>query len=250
MHFIFNHPLLYFLFSLNEIIQNNYYRFCQGFQSYAIYLSLACIRLFSVSQIYFKNTKVFLKKILIKTNPSLNEFFNSYYQKKNVKDIEFVVDGKITHSTTKENILNKPAINPFPHSLMIYSEMNFENSDKPILLKKIFNDLPCDEYKCEPANYKFILTEILIDDKKLMIHFANSDYSYFVVGNVFNDPFIKYYLNKYYLKDLEENNIHLDRLKEYTVKILDQDVKEVFFTNNSVLIINRDTYEIKESQPN
>lgn len=250
MRFIFNHPLLYFLFSLNEIVQNNYYGFCQQAQSYAIYFSLACIRLFSVSQIYFKNVKVFVEKRFIKTNPSLNEFFESYYRKKIIKNIDFVLDGKITHSTKKSTVLNKNKHvgNPFQHSLIIYSE-NQENS---VILKKVFNDLPCDEtqFICEPAKYKFILTEILIQDKKILINFSNNTYNYFVVGNVFTNSFMKYFMIQHYSKDLEENNIYFDELKEYTVKILDQDVKEVFFTNNSVLVINRETYEIKESQSN
>ena len=188
----------------------------------------------------------------MRTHPRVNEFFKTYSQKKITNDIEFVVDDKIMFSTSKTHIFNNAhdVSNPFQCSLIIYTEINESESEneKQITYKKIFNTMPREESEltCEPVNYKFILTEILIGDKKILIKLSEDEQNYFVVGNVLNSEFIKFYLNTHYHEELKKNDISFTELTDYTVNILDQEVKPVVFDKKNVLILYKDTYEIKE----
>ena len=260
MNIIWNHPCLKFLFSLNEIIQNNYYNSTLFFESYIFYFSLKMIRLFSISQIYFKKTSNFVSKLFFKTNPRLNEFLNDYLPENTKNNIDFVVSGKLVYSTTKSKMLrlsndnsndeNNEIIDDTAllNGFIIYTEINNENPERPITYKKIIMDYPSEEshFECTPADFKFVLTEILIDDKTIMTNFAKDDHNYFVVGNKFTNDFIKYILNKYHEKYLIENDISLSEVTNFDIRILDQDVKQKIVSNKKYLLINKENYEVKE----
>ena len=89
------------------------------------------------------------------------------------------------------------------------------------------------------ADFKFIMTEISIDDKKIVVHFTSDKYNYLVVHNKLNKNFINYFLKTHYndlVKDLEIEN--------YVIKIIDHNVNIVEFDNTHTLLINKNGYEI------
>ena len=89
------------------------------------------------------------------------------------------------------------------------------------------------------ADFKFIMTEISIDDKKIVVHFTSDKYNYLVVHNKLNKNFINYFLKTHYndlVKDLEIEN--------YVIKIIDHNVNIVEFDNTHTLLINKTGYEI------
>jgi len=214
--------------------------------------------MFSTAQLFLKKTSTGVNKILLRTNPYLNDFLENYFPKKLVNDVDFIVDGKIVYSTTKTKLLNakisemndNPSRDiPVNFQLIIYTELNLnKDAERPIMYKKILTSVPTEEsqFKCEPALYKFVLTEILMDDKKIMTTFTNDKHNYFVVGNKINVDFIKYYLNKYHKNDLSKNDICINDVEKFDINILDQDVnvKHAIFSNNKTLVINKDNYEI------
>ena len=61
------------------------------------------------------------------------------------------------------------------------------------------------------------MTEITIDDKKIVVHFTNDKYNYLIVNNKLDKGFIIYFLKTHYndlVKDLQTEN--------YTIKIIGQ----------------------------
>ena len=89
------------------------------------------------------------------------------------------------------------------------------------------------------ADYKFIMTEIIIDDKKIVVHFTTEKYNYLIINNNINKYFIDYFLKTHYselVKDLE--------IEKYTIKIIDHNVNIIEFDNTKTLIIKETEYLI------
>ena len=89
------------------------------------------------------------------------------------------------------------------------------------------------------ANYKFIMTEITIDDKKFLIYFTTDKYNYLIVNNNIDKYFINYFLKTHYselVKDLE--------IEKYIIRIVDHNVNIIEFDNTKTLIIKEREYLI------
>ena len=83
------------------------------------------------------------------------------------------------------------------------------------------------------------MTEITVDDKKIVVHFTNDKYNYLIVHNKLDNDFINYFLKTHYnelVKDLE--------IEKYTIKIIDHNVNIIEFDNTQSLLINKTDYEI------
>ena len=123
---------------------------------------------------------------------------------------------------------------------------NKYNREKNSNLKIVLHYIPNDEKKNyieslhhEHCDYKFIMTEITIEDKKFVVHFSNDNYNYLIEYNKLNKNFMIYFLKTHYndlVKDLEIEN--------YTIKIIDHNVNIVEFGNTHTLLINKTGYEI------
>jgi hypothetical protein len=128
--------------------------------------------------------------------------------------------------------------------LIICNKFNEEhNLDYKIIIR--FNkilDWEYDYYELlehKQANYKFIMTEITIDDKKFLIYFTTDKYNYLIVNNNIDKYFINYFLKTHYndlVKDLEIEN--------YTIRIVDHNVNIIEFDSSKTLIIKETGYEI------
>jgi hypothetical protein len=128
--------------------------------------------------------------------------------------------------------------------LIICNKFNEEhNLDYNIIIR--FNkilDWEYDYYESlehKQANYKFIMTEITIDDKKFLIYFTTDKYNYLIVNNNIDKHFINYFLKTHYndlVKDLEIEN--------YTIRIVDHNVNITEFDSSKTLIIKETEYVI------
>ena len=91
----------------------------------------------------------------------------------------------------------------------------------------------------QQSDYKFIMTEITIDDKKFVVHFTTDNYNYLIEYNKLDKNFINYFLKAHYtdlVKDFEIEN--------YSIKIIDDNVNIIEFDNTKSLLINKSGYEI------
>ena len=89
------------------------------------------------------------------------------------------------------------------------------------------------------ADYKFIMTEIIIDDRKFLIYFTTNNYNYLIVNNNIDKYFINYFLKTHYselVKDLE--------IEKYIIRIVDHNVNIIEFDNTKTLILKEREYLI------
>ena len=214
-----------------------------------------CIKLcLIITMIYYSSNNIMIPDYLL--NLLYNVSYKSiyYYSKLHLRFIK-------SKNTVSEYVKTAPFfnnlltyINPYSNldintytivnnNLTIFSKFNEEeNLDYKIILhfeptsekKKYIESL---EYN--QANYKFIMTEITMDDKKIVVHFTTDKYNYLIVNNKLDKDFIIYFLKTHYnelVKDLETEN--------YTIKIIDHNVNIVELTNTTTLLINKTGYEI------
>ena len=120
------------------------------------------------------------------------------------------------------------------------------NEEQNLDYKYILHYKPDDEkikyiesLELEQADYKFIMTEITIDDKKFLIYFTTDKYNYLIVNNNIDKYFIDYFLKTHYnelVKDLE--------IEKYTIRIVDHNVNIIEFDSSKTLIIKEREYLI------
>ena len=127
--------------------------------------------------------------------------------------------------------------------LIICNKFNEENNlDYKIIIRFKMKDWEYDYYEFlqhKQADYKFIMTEITIDDKKFLIYFTTNNYNYLIVNNNIDKHFINYFLKTHYnelVKDLE--------IEKYTIRIVDHNVNITEFDSSKTLIIKETEYLI------
>ena len=244
MNFIGLIPMFYYLFFINDFFQNYYPTFKIYTTNIVICFSYKLIEIYSKNQIYLNKLRTRLKKIYInfvKSNPQIVNFIENKFPKKQTKNVDFVSNGKVIASVNSNELFNNDKLQPLLLDIdfLIYTEVSTDNQDVPTTYKKIIS---YDQYKycgktifhCEPTNYAFLLMEIIIGNDKIMIKLKDDHYNYFVEGNKFDSKFVKYYLNKY----------NLEKIEDYTIQFLDQNVHEVQIKCDKTILFEKDMYTI------
>jgi len=201
--------------------------------------------------VYYKKYGTFPSYLL---NVPYNLSYNSIY---------YYSKAQLSFIKTQNNITSYVKYVPFLNNLLTY--MKQDNSiylytnindnlticskfseEQDLDYKLILHYNPTEEKKKSiqslhhfQADYKFIMTEITIHDKKFVIHFTSNKYNYLIVNNKLDRDFINYFLKTHYnifIKDLEIEN--------YTIKIIDHNVNIVEFDNTKSLLVNKTEYEI------
>ena len=87
------------------------------------------------------------------------------------------------------------------------------------------------------TKYKFISLVVIINEDEYTIKLNNKIDNYYIVGNIIDKNFIKYYLIKYYKCNIKENVF-------YTLQLIDQNVKMHILSMNKSIILLENNYEI------
>jgi hypothetical protein len=162
-------------------------------------------------------------------------FYNNYA---NNNVVEVIFEGVVINKINKNNIDYLMSAN---YDFILYSEIINNLTYKRIIYSDTLklNDKNEGLFVCEPSEVKFVLTEIILEDKKININFKMNDDNYYVCDNIFNSKFIIYFLNKYYSEDIQ--NMSLDK---YQIDILDQNVNKEIITSEKNIKINKTDYYI------
>ena len=222
-----------FMYLLNNYIKHNY---PEKHNELLIALSFNTIYMGSVLQIKFKK----MIKYINQTNPRLLEFFNKY---KNIKDVEFILDGKVFYSTTRENIVNH-IVHMVKEDFIIYSDYVTSNNEcinKKIMLFKEISTY--EDFIYEVSDIKFMLCELVVGEKtyKITLKSDIENYNYYLVDNIINKKFLIYYLIEFYNEDFNKST------DKFILKLIDHNVNvcEIDMTNDSNYIrIKKDSYII------
>jgi hypothetical protein len=124
---------------------------------------------------------------------------------------------------------------------VVYSDV-LNNSSPVIKIVKQIPLLKGEKLNYELSNEKFIMVELTVKDITLSIKFSTDEYNYFVVGNIFNNQFMKYFLNKHYGDFLRKHNITPDEMNQYCLKVMDSNVTSQEFDEKQTLVIEKNGY--------
>ena len=109
-------------------------------------------------------------------------------------------------------------------------------------------------YSPEVSDISFISTELHIADKSFEFELATTEYNYYVVGNVLDDAFFKYFIQKHYANEYEETfddeTFALMDKKQYIVHIIDHNVEVVQFDPSKQIHVQEKGYNLTENNIN
>ena len=218
---------LFFLYLTTNFVKINY---PEHFTKIFVCISYNLIYYFSFAQIKFTKLQIIINDkyfSFIKSNPKLIEYINKL---KKIEHLEYVLDNSILTTTD---------VIPEKYDFIIYSDIMNCKANKLILDKMPLTEIK--DIKCEETKYKFILTEITIDNKTTKIDFKTEDYNFMITNNKLNAKFIHYFMKKYY-KYEETDAASFD----YTIKILDQNVSESILDKHKEIEFGLNAYRIIE----
>lgn len=234
---------------LDEYLQNNYPEMREKYKNVIVNQSYNAIYFYSKMQIIFNKYKPYINKI-IKDYPVLTKIFSSTHANYNIYDIEFVMDGEIVHKTTRSKMIelnNNELEYKGEFDFIIYSEQgrtNINDNENSIVNRKIIkkSDINERDLNCEKSEVKFVLCEFSIGDKKFKVDFKNASNNYYVVDNVFDTNFLKYFLKKYYsehVKDIDLNLVH-----DFKINIMDHNIDSVVSNKENIVRLSKESYEL------
>jgi len=228
---------------------NQYDTFMTGF-----YFNL--IFLYTQIQILSKKTYNKLAKDYPSLHDKVQQIYNSiqFFVTKDSKNVyEFVKDGEIIVSFTEQEINCTDFEVPSENSYDFFVFSDFKNK---CVVKTIHRDILSAQSPTILSKNKFILSEITLgidegDDKTIKISFSTDKYNYLAKNNIIDKKFLKYFMKKHYLNEIENTDVNL--LQNYKLKIIDSDVRINVYDSTCQIIILEDGYttlEVKPSLPN
>jgi hypothetical protein len=126
------------------------------------------------------------------------------------------------------------------YNLLVISDKNENKSDTNILT--FINKTIPTEFSYELSNIKFIALYLKHDDKTYSIDLYHNSNNNYIIGNVFNNAFFKYYLTNVL-------NIIIDNSKPflYELELMDHNVSMVCLNEKQSIIIEKDDYKIVDN---
>jgi hypothetical protein len=118
-----------------------------------------------------------------------------------------------------------------------------EDTTNSNILTFVNKQTPTHPYSFEISNIKFIACYVKQDDKSYTLDLCKDNTNYYIVGNVINCTFIKYYL-KNVLNVTIDNNIPF----KYTLEIMDHNVNMIYLTEKDDIVIHKDDYIVNNNE--
>lgn len=183
-------------------------------------------------------------KVEMYAKPKYKFLTDAYYKNmpRAAIECEYIKDGVISSIASYENIVKDGVISSIAsYDLIVYSDVL--NNDSPTV--KIIKQIPLlkgEKLKYELSNEKFIMVELTVKDITISVKFSTDEYNYFVVGNIFNHQFIKYFLNKHHGDFLKKHSIRLDEINTYRLKVMDSNVMSQEFNEKQNIVIMKNVY--------
>lgn len=197
--------------------------------------------------IYFVSTlQIITKKINNYFVPFLTKLFTEDNNDNNNElNIEFVYNENVfrlanINEITSEKLSRLNFL--FTYDFIIYSHYDVTSK---ITNKIIFYKFPNKEdlMNHEKSNIKFILSELVLGDKTIKIDFKTDMYNYYLVNNVFEQRFLKYFVKKYYFDEIKDIENIEEKLDFMILKIIDHNVSTEIFDKENILKIEKKNYK-------
>lgn len=191
------------------------------------YLSLMCYNIIYV----YSFCQVTLNKIIRYTIPYIREA---------AKFIRNKIDNNTSNNSNTTNTTNT-LVFQCPELSIVKSENN-----AMLILDKPPSNLDLDSIQYEPSDLRFVSLYLKCKngdtETDKIINLFSSYMNFYVVGNILNTNFFKYYL-----QNVLKINIDKDVPFTYNLELIDHNLKEVNLDESQSIIIRKNDYEIMES---
>ena len=220
------------------------YSFCQIVLNKVIQTSAPCVRSIrdKVCEYLVKNNIIsekVMNNIHIKpsiTTDNIQSIISFFNDGELLNKQEFSIDFK----KLVEQDLNQDRNTYDLLAITSKNKNNNENNNQNFvhnILTFTNNQIPTFNRSYELSNIRFIAFYLKQLDKSHPIDLCKDNTNYYVVGNVINSAFMKYYL-KNVLNVTIDNNIPF----KYTLELMDHNVKMVYLDETNSIIIQKDDY--------
>lgn len=200
------------------------------------------IYLYSCGEIFFIK---FIKPYIIIMSKCIKYFLKKYNiihcNKCDELVLEFFNQGKLV--TTLNFDKNNKEINidkvPLNYDFIVCADSSESKSiiTNKICVSNIHHYIEYD-FNFENTIFSFMSLQLLYKDNNYTIELKNDNHNFYIVNNVLDKQFFRYYL-KYFL-----NLDNVDDDFSYKIELLDQDVNLVLLTDEDKIIINKQDYTI------
>jgi hypothetical protein len=195
-----------------------------------------------------KNCPLVLKDYLIKILKNSENIENI---ENNIATIEFIKDNKPVYFSTK-SILKEIDFEVPDYDFIIYRDNNTRPTNIKYISYKTKDELKNEEiYAYEKSNIRFMMVELLMNDKTYIIELLNNKYNFYIKDNIFDKQFFIYYLHNLYNSDFDKPHEiieYMNNMDEISLKIIDHnvDIKKIEFTTDprQYICLGKDSYEI------
>ena len=220
---------------LNDHLKRNY---PDKYNEILISISYELIHFYSKGQIVY-NKFITQLKTVIDANPQLKKIINDIC-KKNVQRNEIYQIKKDAIHIKRYTDNTETYFEPDKNSIYLFSDN--ENAIQHKCVNRIILHSQPFSGKYEVSKVQFMLVEVKINDVAYKINLKTDKLNYYIVDNILDLKFFKYYLYNYQVCKLttEQN----DAINKIVVKIIDQNVntREFEITDDKFIIIKKDDY--------
>jgi hypothetical protein len=218
---------------LNDYLQRN---FPDKYNNICISLSYELIHLYSKGQILYKKMIIQLN-----SNPKIKELLDRIYKKSIQKNEICQFKDDYTSIIKYYADVTETYFEPDKNSIYIFSDNETTTDDNICVNKVIINKQPFSN-NYEVSTIQFLLVEAKINDKVYKINLKTDEFNYYIIDNILDIKFFKYYLHNYDVYHFtDEERKQIDSIK---IKIIDQNVnvKEFEISHDKFIIIKKDDY--------
>ncbi len=232
-----------FLLLLNDYVKRTY---PEKYESLLVEIPLKMIYIYSNCQIIYGKLQRKMNEF-IENNPQVKKVINDIYKLggKEALEIEYIINGEVFATYKRNPTLSDVTVHE--DAMFIFSDLstNEQRVNKKILQSDInFN------YKI--SNIQFILLELKLvfktadKENSYKIVLKTDEYNYYIVNNILDSKFFKYYLRKYYSDTVTSET--LANIEKMNVKLIDQDVniKTFDLTEENGIILKENEYILLE----
>jgi hypothetical protein len=224
-----------FVILFNDYLRRNY---PEKYFTFLTNISFELIRFYSKCQIIYNQNKKNIK-MLIDNNPEIKKILSVIHKKNYEKNEIYKVTNNSIHIKQYFGD-NEKYFEEEKNSIYLFcdNERDPENECKNIVVSHL---LPI-HTAYEVSEVRFLLTEVIVYDKTYKIDLKNDKFNYYIVNNILDLKFFKYYLYVYGICNLTQEE--KDNITKIILKIIDQNVnkKELEITDDKFIIIKKESY--------
>jgi hypothetical protein len=179
-----------------------------------------------------------LNKLITFINPYIGLLKEYIVNKdKQMYIIEMFKDGEKTYDIITDQI------SVFDKELLLQNELDIiviSDFTKPTPINKLcIDNIPNNITDYELSNVRFISFKLIYDKNVIDIEFINTNHNFYVVNNVFDKSFFKYYIQNISQLSIPYNF-------NYNIELIDNNINMLVLDDTYSITIYKDDYEIKK----